>query len=86
MLICKDCQGVVAPRARAETMRGLWELHRCEMGTGPNASKIPIFLPGRDFVENALLSYLRNHIGFVRDIHSLSWLQEVRKLCSVQSK
>ena len=85
-LICKDCQGVVAPRARAETMNGLWELHRCEFHTEPNSSKIPIFLPGREFVENALLGYLRNHIGFVRDIHSLSWLQEVRKLCSVQSK
>ena len=77
-LICKHCLGVQSARARQETLQGLWELHR-----GQNvAGNPPEHLSGRVFVENALLSYLRNHIGFLKEIHSLSWLQEVRKLCS----
>ena len=77
-LICKHCLGVQSARARQETLQGLWELHR-----GQNvAGNPPERLSGHVFVENALLSYLRNHIGFLKEIHSLSWLQEVRKLCS----
>ena len=79
-LICKQCQGVQSARARQETLQGLWELHLQEIHPNPVQN-----LSGRVFVENALLSYLRNHIGFLKEIHSLSWLQEVRKLCSAQS-
>ena len=75
-LICKHCQGVQSARARAETLQGLWELNRMQNTAG----NPPERLSGRVFVENALLSYLRNHIGFLKEIHSLSWLQEVRKL------
>ena len=80
-LICKQCQGVQSARARAETLQGLWELNLAQNNPEQTLQK----LTGRDFVENALLSYLRNHIGFLKEIHSLSWLQEVRKLCSAQS-
>ena len=80
-LICKQCQGVQSARARAETLQGLWELNLAQNNPEQALQK----LTGRDFVENALLSYLRNHIGFLKEIHSLSWLQEVRKLCSAQS-
>lgn len=75
-LVCKECQGIATARARGETLSGLWDLHR--------QPKVPI-LQGREYVENVLLAYLRNHIGFLKDLHSLSFLQEVRKLCSVQS-
>ena len=80
-LICKHCQGVQSARARAETLQGLWELNLAQNNPEQALEK----LTGRVFVENALLSYLRNHIGFLKEIHSLSWLQEVRKLCSAQS-
>ena len=80
-LTCKHCLGVQQTRARPETMQGLWELH----SSMQNGTQIPKTLSGRVFVENALLSYLRSHIGFLKEIHSLSWLQEVRKLCSAQS-
>jgi DNA repair protein RecO (recombination protein O) len=80
-LICKQCQGVQSARARAETLQGLWELNLMQNTPEQTLQK----LTGRVFVENALLSYLRNHIGFLKEIHSLSWLQEVRKLCSAQS-
>jgi len=75
-LICKHCQGVQSARARAETLQGLWELYLAQNNPEQALQK----LTGRVFVENALLSYLRNHIGFLKEIHSLSWLQEVRKL------
>ena len=78
-LICKHCLGVQQSRARPETLQGLWEIHNAQ-----NSAEIPQKLSGRVFVENALLSYLRSHIGFLKEIHSLSWLQEVRKLCSAQ--
>ena len=80
-LICKHCQGVQSARARAETLQGLWELNLMQNNPEQAVQK----LTGRVFVENALLSYLRNHIGFLKEIHSLSWLQEVRKICSAQS-
>ena len=80
-LLCRHCLGVQSARARQETLKGLWELYLCEK----NGLDAPQNLSGRVFVENALLSYLRNHIGFLKEIHSLSWLQEVRKLCSAQS-
>ena len=80
-LICKHCQGVQSARARAETLQGLWELNLAQNNPEQALQK----LTGRVFVENALLSYLRNHIGFLKEIHSLSWLQEVRKLCSAPS-
>lgn len=73
-LICRACQGVDTPRARIQTVQGLWSL----------AYGQPIG-DNRVFVENALLTYLRNHIGFLKEIHSLQWLQEIRKLCSVQT-
>ncbi|MDY6386258.1 MAG: DNA repair protein RecO [Fibrobacter sp.] len=80
-ILCRHCLGVQSARARQETLKGLWELYLCEK----NGLDAPQNLNGRVFVENALLSYLRNHIGFLKEIHSLSWLQEVRKLCSAQS-
>lgn len=73
-LICKACQGVDTPRARIQTTAGLWAL-RSRQDIGES----------RVFVENALLAYLRNHIGFLKEIHSLQWLQEIRKLCSAQT-
>lgn len=73
-LICKACQGVDTPRARIQTTTGLWAL-RSRQDIGES----------RVFVENALLAYLRNHIGFLKEIHSLQWLQEIRKLCSAQT-
>ena len=79
-LICKHCLGVQQARARKDTLLGLWELRQ----TAKESGELPQKLSGRVFVENALLSYLRSHIGFLKEIHSLSWLQEVRKLCSAQ--
>lgn len=73
-LICKACQGIDTPRARIQTTTGLWAL-RSRQDIGES----------RVFVENALLAYLRNHIGFLKEIHSLQWLQEIRKLCSAQT-
>lgn len=73
-LICRACLGVESPRARIQTVQGLWSL---AYGQSIGESRV--------FVENALLAYLRNHIGFLKEIHSLQWLQEIRKLCSVQT-
>ncbi len=80
-LICKSCLGVQSARAKLATLAGLRELHLAEK----DGLAAPQYLKDAFFVENALLSYLRNHIGFLKEIHSLSWLQEVRKLCSAQS-
>ena len=80
-LICKSCLGVQSARAKPATLAGLRELHLAEK----DGLAAPQYLKDAFFVENALLSYLRNHIGFLKEIHSLSWLQEVRKLCSAQS-
>ena len=66
--VCKDCLGVETSRARPETLIGFWNLR-----TG-NAIERP------EFTENALLAYLRNHVGFVKEIHSLKFLNETRKL------
>lgn len=74
-LVCKACQGVSAPRAKKETLQGFWNLAH------PSGNFIQW-----NFVENALLAYLRNHIGFIKELHSLKWLQEIRKLCLVQTK
>ncbi|MCQ2122876.1 MAG: DNA repair protein RecO [Fibrobacter sp.] len=73
-LICRACQGVDTPRARIQTTAGLWALRN---GQSIGDSRV--------FVENALLAYLRNHIGFLKEIHSLQWLQEIRRLCSAQT-
>ena len=68
--LCKNCLGTASPRARAETLEGFWSLHK----------NLPI--QDAQYTENALISYLRTHIGFLKEIHSLKWLQETRKLCS----
>ncbi len=68
-LVCKSCLGVDRPRVREQTVQGLWALYN-NRDIGSN----------RVFVENALLTYLRNHIGFLRELNSLQWLQEIRKL------
>ena len=73
-LICKACLGVEAPRAKNQTVQGLWMLSQ-----GKAVGEYQVF------VENALLTYLRNHMGFLKEIHSLQWLQEIRKLCSAQA-
>lgn len=69
--VCKKCQGVVAPRAKAETLSGLWDLHLGREIQNPQ------------FAENALLAYLRHHIGFLKEIKSLMFLNDTRKIYSV---
>ncbi len=66
--ICEHCLGVDTPRAKAETLNGLWALHRGQQIEHP------------EFTENALLAYLRHHIGFLKEIHSIKFLNETRKL------
>ena len=66
--ICHACLGVETPRARSETLQGLWSLR--------NGDKIE----HPEFTENALLAYLRHHIGFLKEIHSIKFLNETRKL------
>lgn len=73
-LVCKACLGIDTPRAKPETLQGLWALHHNQSLSSEQ----------RAFVENALLAYLRNHIGFLKELHSIQWLQEIRKLCSPQ--
>lgn len=73
-IICKSCQGIDSSRAKPETLQGLWDILQGKQK-----------ITGRFFVENALLAYLRNHIGFLKEIHSLQYLQEIRKLCSPQT-
>jgi DNA repair protein RecO (recombination protein O) len=66
--VCQACLGVEHPRARLETLNGLWALQ--------TDGKIE----RSEFTENALLTYLRHHIGFLKEIHSLKFLNETRKL------
>ena len=66
--VCQACLGVEHPRARPETLNGLWALH-----TGKE-------IEHPEFTENALLTYLRHHIGFLKEIHSIKFLNETRKL------
>ena len=66
--VCKSCLGVETPRARPETLAGFEALRTGRAIAHP------------EFTENALLAYLRNHIGFMREINSLKFLNETRKL------
>lgn len=66
--VCKSCLGVETPRARPETLAGFEALRSGKAIAHP------------EFTENALLAYLRNHIGFLREINSLKFLNETRKL------
>jgi len=66
--VCEACLGVERPRARTETLQGLWALRNGERIEHP------------EFTENALLAYLRHHIGFLKEIHSIKFLNETRKL------
>ena len=66
--VCKSCLGVETPRARPETLAGFEALRTGRAIAHP------------EFVENALLAYLRSHIGFMREINSLKFLNEARKL------
>lgn len=66
--VCKNCLGVETPRARPETLAGFEALRTGSAIAHP------------EFVENALLAYLRSHIGFMREINSLKFLNETRKL------
>ena len=66
--VCKDCLGVETPRAKKETLDGFFAIR-----TGST-------IEHPEYVENALLAYLRNHVGFMREIHSLKFLGETRKL------
>ena len=66
--ICHACLGVETPRARIETLNGLWALRCVQQIEHP------------EFTENALLAYLRHHIGFLKEIHSIKFLNETRKL------
>lgn len=66
--ICKSCLGVESPRAKAATVEGLWALH------------CGIEMQHPQYTENALLAYLRAHIGFLKEINSIKFLNETRKL------
>ena len=66
--VCQACLGVEHPRARLETLNGLWALQTGDKIEHP------------EFTENALLTYLRHHIGFLKEIHSIKFLNETRKL------
>ena len=66
--VCHACLGIDTPRARTETLQGLWALRNGEKIEHP------------EFAENALLAYLRHHIGFLKEIHSIKFLNETRKL------
>ena len=66
--VCKGCIGVETPRARPETLLGFWNLRSGDTIEHP------------EYTENALLAYLRNHVGFMREINSLKFLNETRKL------
>ena len=66
--VCKSCLGVETPRARPETLAGFEALRTGKAIAHP------------EYVENALLAYLRSHIGFMREINSLKFLNETRKL------
>ena len=66
--VCKSCLGVETPRARPETLAGFEALRTGRAIAHP------------EYVENALLAYLRSHIGFMREINSLKFLNETRKL------
>ena len=66
--VCHACLGVDTPRARTETLQGLWALRYGGKIEHP------------EFTENALLAYLRHHIGFLKEIHSIKFLNETRKL------
>ena len=65
--VCKGCIGVETARARPETLLGFWNLR-----SGGD-------IEHPEFTENALLAYLRNHVGFMREINSLKFLNETRK-------
>ncbi|MCF0216606.1 MAG: DNA repair protein RecO [Fibrobacteraceae bacterium] len=73
-VICHNCLGTKEPRARQSTLEDFWNLAKGNE------------LCNKTGVENALISYLRNHIGYLKELNSLSWLQEVRKLCYPQNK
>lgn len=66
--VCKSCLGVESPRAKAATVEGLWALH------------CGIEMQHPQYTENALLAYLRAHIGFLKEINSIKFLNETRKL------
>ncbi len=66
--VCKSCLGVETPRARPETLAGFEAMRTGKAIAHP------------EYVENALLAYLRSHIGFMREINSLKFLNETRKL------
>lgn len=66
--VCKSCLGVESPRAKAATVEGLWALH------------CGIEMRHPQYTENALLAYLRAHIGFLKEINSIKFLNETRKL------
>lgn len=66
--VCKSCLGIDTPRAKTETVNGLWALYCGNEMQQPR------------FAENALLAYLRSHIGFLKEINALKFLNETRKL------
>ena len=74
-LLCKDCLGAETPRARPETLQGLWALRN-----QPGDANSQMDHHQKAFVENALLAYLRCHIGFLKDLKTLHFLTETRKL------
>ena len=69
-VICKECLGVGSSHMREDTSFGIWNLLTNNEIVHPQ------------YVENALLSYLRKHIGFLKEIKSLQFLNETRKLFS----
>ena len=67
-VVCRDCAGENTPRIRQETADGIWNLLQDKEIAHPQ------------YLENALLTYLRQHIGFHKEIKSLQFLNEARKL------
>lgn len=67
-IICRHCLGVATPRSRKETAEGLWDLLQGNE------------LKRKQYVENALLAYLLHHMGYLKEIKSLQFLNETRSL------
>jgi len=69
--VCKNCCNHFSPKANPLFLKDLWHYNQ-----NKPIEKIPL-------MEKAFFMYLQNHSGAEREIHSLQWLKEVRKICSV---
>lgn len=69
--LCKNCTSDSVPRANPLFLKDLWSFNQ-----NMPLEKIPL-------MEKAFLLYLQRHLGSTQEIHSIQWLKEVRKLCSL---